>query len=153
MEKSGLLALGAFVAAFLIAQIWKLIAGVWQDRGRVEKRTLKSWAKYFMRSGGMPSGHAASFTALTVFLGCVAGFDSVSFALAVGVWGIVLYDATHVRYAVGVQGAALNGLLRKNGEAELPVVEGHTLPQVVVGVIIGVIVGVGMAMLVVPTIA
>lgn len=141
MEKNIWLALGAFVAAFLIAQIWKLIIGAWSDRNRTEKRILGTWVRYFMRSGGMPSGHSASFTALTVFLGCWMGFDSAIFALAAGTWAIILYDATHVRYAVGVQGEALNGLLKKDGAAELPLAEGHTLPQVVVGVLIGVVVG------------
>ena len=144
---NGWLALGAFVIGFLTAQIWKLITGAWNDRGRTEKRTLGTWIGYFMRSGGMPSGHSASFTALAVYLGCWQGFDSGVFALAVGTWIIILYDAVHVRYAVGEQGKALNGLLKKNGEAELPIVEGHTVPQVAVGVLIGVIVGVGVAIL------
>ena len=55
-------------------------------------------------------------------------------------WAIVVYDATHVRYAVGEQGKALNKLLKKAGDAELPVVNGHTVPQVIVGALLGVVV-------------
>ncbi len=101
------------------------------------------------RSGGMPSGHAAAMSAATViaFAGTwVNGFDlSGSAATALFVLlcmdGIVLYDAMHVRFAVGEQGKALNKLLEKDGQSPVKVVEGHTLPQVIAGVVLGVIVG------------
>ena len=140
-------ALGAFVIAWAIAQGWKAIRGMIIDRVRL--KTMKFWEKvdFLFQSGGMPSAHAASFTALTVALGCICGFESGIFVLAVGMWMIVVYDATHVRYAVGEQGEALNKLLKKSGKPELNVVRGHTLLQVVVGTLIGAVVGVGMAML------
>lgn len=100
---------------------------------------------YFTRSGGMPSGHTASLTGMLVYFGCLYGFDSGIFLLGLGLWAIVVYDATHVRYAVGEQGKALNSLLAKAGENELPLVEGHTIPQVTVGAIIGLIVAFAMA--------
>lgn len=95
-----------------------------------------------MRSGGMPSGHSASMTAMTTYLGMMAGFDSGLFALSVAMTLIVIYDAIHVRYAVGEQGKALNNLLKKDHQKPLPLVEGHTTAQAAVGVIIGVLVGV-----------
>lgn len=130
----------AFACGFVVAQLWKFVAGLFAQRKK-EKRSFKEVIGYLMRSGGMPSGHAASVTALSVYLGCYAGFDSAVFMLAVAFWGIVLYDAIHVRYAVGEQGKALNRLLSKAGEPELPVVEGHTMAQVVVGTLIGIIMG------------
>lgn len=133
-------ALVAFVGGFIVAQFWKFLAGIFAQR-KQEKRDFKEMVGYLTRSGGMPSGHAASVTALAVYLGCFAGFDSPIFMLAVAFWGIVVYDAIHVRYAVGEQGKALNGLLRAAGKRELPVVEGHTMAQVVVGTILGVIIG------------
>lgn len=133
-------ALVAFACGFAVAQLWKFVTGVVSSR-KQEKRDLKEMVGYLMRSGGVPSGHAASVTALTVYLGCFSGFDSPIFMLAVAFWGIVLYDAIHVRYAVGEQGKALNKLLKEAGKPELPVVEGHTMAQVVVGTILGIIIG------------
>lgn len=131
----------AFVVAWLVAQSWKTIGGLVRDRKDIAKMDLATLIGYVTRSGGMPSGHTASLTAMLVCLGCLFGFNSGIFVLGVGVWLIVVYDATHVRYAVGEQGKALNNLLKKAGEQELPVVEGHTIPQVAVGAVIGLVVG------------
>ena len=70
------------------------------------------------------------------------GFESGLFALALAMTLIVIYDAIHVRYAVGEQGKALNGLLEKENKKPLSVVEGHTIGQVVVGAFSGVLIGV-----------
>lgn len=143
----GLYALVAFGVGFLVAQLWKLIDGIIRGQKNKEVKDLRTAIGYFSRSGGMPSGHTASFAAITVYLGCAYGFDSGLFALAIANWMIIVYDALHVRYAVGEQGKALNGFLKKEGKAELPVVEGHTMPQVVVGAILGVMIGLFVALL------
>lgn len=135
-------ALVAFAGGFVVAQLWKFIAGLVSQR-KQKKRNFKEMIGYLMRSGGMPSGHAASVTALSIYIGCYAGFDSAVFMLAVAFLIIVLYDAIHVRYAVGEQGKALNQLLKGAGKPELSVVEGHTMTQVVVGTLIGVVIGLG----------
>lgn len=137
----GLYAIIAFVLGFLGAQVWKLIAGLVSGEKPEGVTNLQAAIGYFSRSGGMPSGHAASFTAMTVCLGALCGWASGVFALAMGVWMIVLYDAIHVRYAVGEQGKALNQLLKREKLQELPIVEGHTVSQVTVGVILGVMIG------------
>lgn len=133
----------AFAGGFIIAQLAKAIIGLVTERktGVVNFQTAVG---YLTRSGGMPSGHAASFTALTVYLGCTEGFNTAVFALSLATLLIILYDAIHVRYAVGEQGKALNKLLKQAGEPELPLVEGHTVPQVVVGILIGVLLGWGL---------
>ncbi len=131
----------AFGLGFLVAQLWKMVSGLVSGK----KVSAKEAIRQFSRSGGMPSGHTASMTAATIYLGCVNGFGSSLFALALCIWMIVIYDATHVRYAVGKQGRALNELLTQDAKAELPLVEGHTIPQVMVGAVIGVIIGLGMA--------
>ena len=132
-----------FGLGFLVAQFWKLVAGLLTGDRPSGKMDLKTAIGYFSRSGGMPSGHTASFTAASIYLGLVFGFGSGLFALAICTWIIVVYDATHVRYAVGEQGKALNELLVKAGKKELPLVEGHTMPQVIVGAIIGVVIALG----------
>ncbi len=137
----GWYAIIAFLVGFTLAQLWKFIRGLITGEVAREAKNWQSVIGYLARSGGMPSGHAASFTAATVVLGVTSGFTSGVFALAVVSLAIVLYDATHVRYAVGEQGKALNNLLKKAGEPELPLIEGHTMAQVAVGVLIGVAVG------------
>lgn len=128
-----------------MAQLWKFVAGLIKDRKQVKWTNFKTLIGYFMRSGGMPSGHSASMAGLMTYIGLTGGFDSGLFALAVATTIIVVYDAVHVRYAVGEQGKALNRLLEKDGQRALPVVEGHTMPQVMVGLILGVLIGVGVA--------
>ena len=135
-------ALIAFTAGFVVAQAWKFVAGLFAQRKQKE-RNSREVIGYLTRSGGMPSGHAASMTALSVYLGGYAGFDSAIFMLAVAVWAIVIYDAIHVRYAVGEQGKALNQLLKASGKPEVAIVEGHTVAQVMVGTVMGIIIGVG----------
>lgn len=137
----------AFGVAWLIAQLWKLVDGL-IHREVDGKATFGELVGYFFRSGGMPSGHTASLTAATIYLGASSGFGSGLFALAICTWLIVIYDAMHVRYAVGEQGKALNKLLAEKEMPELPLVEGHTLPQVVVGAVIGVVVGLGIVALI-----
>lgn len=135
----------AFVAGFLVAQMWKLVSGLVSGRATQRVVNLETAIGYFTRSGGMPSGHTASLTAAVIYLGCAEGFGTGLFALALCVWMIVVYDAIHVRYAVGVQGEALNGLLVEAGKKELPLVEGHTVAQVAMGAMIGLMIGFGMA--------
>jgi len=139
---NGMHALIAFVSGFILAQLWKLIEGAAHRKRHPEMAHFKTAIAYVFRSGGMPSGHSASMTALTIYLGCVEGFNSNIFALAIASTIIIFYDAIHVRYAVGEQGEALNHLLKKNGDKPLPVIEGHTVPQVAVGAVLGVFVGI-----------
>ncbi len=131
----------AFSLGFIIAQVWKLVSGL--VTGKEENKVLdfRTAVGYFSRSGGMPSGHTASLTAAAVYLGMTNGFGSGLFALALCIWLIVVYDAIHVRHAVGEQGEALNKLLKQAKMKELPVEYGHTLIQVVVGALIGIGVG------------
>lgn len=146
MEKAWL-GIVAFAVAWFIAQLSKTILGYIRDEAQQEVHNVGSFLRYFGRSGGMPSGHTASFTAMTIFLGCLYGFDSGYFVVAACMWTIIVYDATHVRYAVGKQGEALNKLLSEDHRQKLPVVEGHTVPEVVAGAVIGIVVAVIMALI------
>ncbi len=138
---NGWFALIAFVGGFVVAQACKFVTGLIKGRSIDTITNIRTAIGYMARSGGMPSGHTTSMVGLSVFLGLALGFDSYMFALAAAVTCIVIYDAIHVRYAVGEQGIALNGLLKKAGKKELNVVEGHTMSQVVVGGILGIFIG------------
>lgn len=135
----------AFGMGFLVAQFWKLIAGIISGRRAHDVLNLGAAIGYFSRSGGMPSGHTASLTAAVMYLGFAEGFGTGLFALGACVWMIVLYDAIHVRYAVGEQGKVLNQILKEKEKKQLELVEGHTMGQVVVGAILGSVIGVLMA--------
>ena len=91
----------------------------------------------------MPSGHTASFLALTTFLGVQNGFLSQICVLSLCVSIIVIYDAINVRYAVGEQGKMLNVIAMDHNykKNKVKVVEGHTVSQVIVGAIIGIAFG------------
>lgn len=133
----------AFVLAWFVAQAWKTVVGILEGHKKQQKMSFGAFVGYATRSGGMPSGHSASMSALTVCLGLIYGFDSGLFILSLATTLIIIYDAIHVRYAVGEQGKALNQILEKNGKKPLPIVEGHTVPQALVGVVLGILTGLG----------
>ena len=142
MDK-GLYVLGAFGLGFVIAQGAKLVGALVRQKGKMTTEEALEW---LVRSGGMPSGHSASFFGATTVIGLAEGFSSTIFALALCMTIIIIYDAMNVRYAVGEQGKILNEIVehhghKRHGEKKLKVVEGHTLPQVVVGAVIGVVCG------------
>ena len=96
----------------------------------------------------MPSGHTASFTGLsTFFIGQYGVFAPIT-VLALCMTVIVVYDAVNVRYAVGEQGKVINLMImdRNYKKKKVKVVEGHTVPQVIVGAILGIAIGVIMAL-------
>ena len=131
----------AFVLGWFLAQTGKFIGDI-----VIKKRSLsfKEIADSFTRSGGMPSGHTASFTGLTLFLGLKNGFASGLFVLALAMTIIVVYDAVNVRYAVGEQGKLLNIMAEADNSRKtrkMKVVEGHTIPQVCVGAALGILLG------------
>ncbi len=139
---NGWYAILAAVGGWFVAQASKVVIGLLDGYKQSKKSDLKTVIGYLTRSGGMPSGHSACMAGLTTYLGIAGGFDTGLFALALVMTMIVIYDAIHVRYAVGEQGKTLNKLLEKDGQEPLPVVEGHTMAQAVVGVLIGIVIGV-----------
>lgn len=136
----GIIAIIAFLIGWLLAQLGKFLSVIIRKK---EKLKFKDLVAAFTKSGGMPSGHTASFVALDAYLACALGINSPIFALALCTTIIFIYDAVNVRYAVGEQGKLINSIVRtedKKGRT-LRVVEGHTVPQVIVGALIGVAVG------------
>ena len=133
MEALG--SLVAFVVGWFISQVTKIFTE-WIKLGKIGgKEVFALLVK--SRSGGMPSGHTASFVALSTYLGLYEGFKSGIFVLAVGVAIIVIYDAVNVRRSVG----EIGGVMKKEGKLKR-VTEGHNIPEVVVGGSLGVVVGI-----------
>jgi len=91
-------------------------------------------------TGGMPSSHSALISALSAGIGWELGFDNPVFALSLGISLIVMYDASGIRRAAGMQAIEINKIsqeLDKNKEIFLKESLGHTKLEVVIGSFIG----------------
>lgn len=64
-------------------------------------RTGKWDFHWVIASGGFPSSHSSTVTALSLSIGIQEGFDSAIFAVTTVFSFIVMYDACHVRYYSG----------------------------------------------------
>ncbi|VWX36315.1 divergent PAP2 family protein [Exiguobacterium oxidotolerans] len=126
--------LAAFTAWF-IAQAAKLITGV------IKNKTFD--LEIMFASGGMPSSHSSTVVALAVVIGFQEGFGSSLFALATIFAVIIMYDATGVRQAVGLQAKLLNDYFKgiRHDTPLLNELVGHTEFQVFVGMLLGLAVG------------
>lgn len=101
-------------------------------------------------AGGMPSGHSATVTALVIATSRKYGVDSVSFAFAVVLASIVIYDAMGVRRAAGEHAKVINKIVSvHNGDdddsndidaGELKESLGHTPLEVLGGVMLGILI-------------
>jgi acid phosphatase family membrane protein YuiD len=129
----------AALVAWAVAQLSKTIYEL------IRYRKLRF--NRLVSAGGMPSAHSALVTGLATSTGRVAGFDSVSFAIAFVLACIVMYDAAGVRRAVSIQARILNQMLDEAfqghplAEKRLRELIGYTPTQVIVGGLVGVAVG------------
>ncbi|KAG8054317.1 hypothetical protein GUJ93_ZPchr0001g32704 [Zizania palustris] len=100
--------------------------------------------KQLIGSGGMPSSHSATVTALAVAIGFQDGFCSALFATAAIFASVVMYDASGIRLHAGKQAEVLNQIVCEL-PSEHPLSErrplrellGHTPTQVVAGALLG----------------
>ncbi|GJS71924.1 acid phosphatase/vanadium-dependent haloperoxidase protein-related protein [Tanacetum coccineum] len=95
-------ALMSALTAFALAQSIKVFT-TWYKEHRWDLKQL-------IGSGGMPSSHSATVTALAVAVGLHDGLGGSTFATALILACIVMYDATGVRLHAGRQAEV--GLLR-----------------------------------------
>lgn len=101
-------------------------------------------------TGGMPSSHTSTVTALTTSLGITQGVGSTQFAIAMVFSCVVIYDAMGIRLEAGKQAGILNDwsktfteLFEDNQftQTNLKTMLGHTVSQVLFGIILGILVG------------
>lgn len=110
--------------------------------------TKKFNFKRIMGAGGMPSSHSAVVSGLATLIGKHEGVGTPTFAIALILAFVVMYDACGVRRAAGKQAVLLNKLIETPGLTGVQVSErlvevlGHTPVQVFVGALIGVIAGI-----------
>lgn len=130
------IALGAWTVAQFIKFLTKLARDRELDFG------------CFVSTGGMPSAHSASVSAMAASIGMRTGFDSPVFAVSLLFACIVMFDAQSVRRAVGTQARLLNQivaeLLREHHLARQKLAQflGHTPLEVFAGMALGVVIAV-----------
>jgi uncharacterized protein len=125
-------ALGGF-----LAQFFKLVTAL------IRRRSINF--RVLVQTGGMPSSHSSSMTAMATSVGLILGFASVEFAIALGVALVVMYDAAGVRQAAGKMAGILNRItddFYKHHPEHIPVrlreLLGHTPYEVFVGALLGI---------------
>ena len=103
--------------------------------------------------GGMPSGHSATVTSLSIMCGFTSGFGSPLFALSAVFAVVVMHDALGVRRETGKQAISIirisellnDYLFEHNPDLKtdkLKVLVGHTPLQVVFGSLLGAVVAI-----------
>lgn len=107
------------------------------------KKQKINFFKNFFESGGMPSSHTATVTALAVVVGLRDGLNGGLFGISSLFAIIVAYDAFKVRRSSGEQGYALKKLLAENNsKVDIPYISrGHTPLEVFFGAVFGVLIG------------
>lgn len=129
------------LTAWGLAQIIKVILGL-------VKEHQFSWS-HFVSSGGMPSSHSATVSALATSVGLIYGINNPAFPIAAILALVVMYDAAGVRRAVSRQAFMLNRLIREYRQQrptseelgkELLELVGHSPFQVFIGSALGVII-------------
>ena len=129
-----------FIIALTCGLLVQLIKGLaaFARHGKLDFRR-------FVRTGGMPSSHAASVSALSMAIGLKEGFSDALFSVTLFFSLIIMYDAAGLRRAAGRQAEVLNRILddhyskHKIGEERLLELLGHTPFEVFVGAIVGVL--------------
>lgn len=107
------------------------------------------WSR-FVGSGGMPSSHSAFVVALTIAVGYTEGISSPLFAVCAVLAFVVMYDASGVRRATGIQAKVLNKLVDSYEETEdieisdekLKELIGHSPLEVLAGAVLGIVIAV-----------
>ncbi|CAF2128394.1 hypothetical protein BRARA_C03842 [Brassica rapa] len=125
--------------ALALAQFLKVFTNWYKEKRWDSKRMLSS--------GGMPSSHSATVTALALSIALEEGAGAPAFAIALVLACVVMYDASGVRLHAGRQAELLNQIVCEfPPEHPLSTVKplrellGHTPIQVAAGAILGCVV-------------
>lgn len=138
MERGWQVIVATFLGSF-IAQTIKIITKLIKT-GHLDLRMMA-------KTGGMPSSHSACTMAMATTVGFICGFNSVSFAIALCLALIVMYDAAGVRRTVGLQAKVLNEMMNelfsehpKLSSERIKEFLGHTPIEVLVGAALGIVI-------------
>jgi hypothetical protein len=137
-----------FSASLISAVVVQLLCQIFKAAYySVRERKLR--LGYLFAAGGMPSGHAAFVTALTVSIGLASGLRSDAFTVAFVFSVIIIYDILRVRSVVQRHSEVLDELVGERAAAgrdaarpqrplfAIPRHIGHTPAEVAIGVAVG----------------
>lgn len=130
--------LGAAIISWFVAQVLKFAIFIYENK--------KLDISRLVGSGGMPSSHSALVMGLSTAVGLKIGFDSLEYAMSICFALVVMYDASGVRRAVGIQANILNQMIRELKELKhieentLKELIGHTPVEVFMGAFLGIII-------------
>ena len=134
---SGLEVMAASLSSMILAQGYKFIMALIKERGLNFRRLVQT--------GGMPSSHSSTVSAMATSVGLIDGFSSVSYAIALSFALVVMYDAAGLRQAAGRMASVLNRIsesVYSNHPEQLPErlreLLGHTPFEVFVGALFGI---------------
>lgn len=134
------------IVAWFTAQVLKVM---------IELITEKSFdLSRFVGSGGMPSSHAAFVTSLATAVARVEGVGSGTFAVAMALALVVMYDAAGVRRASGQHAKLLNWMIEHWYDSapedefskRMKELIGHTPIEVLAGAVLGLVIGLAVPM-------
>ena len=122
------------------AQALKVIIAIFREK--------KLNFRYFLDTGRMPSSHSSSVVSLAAAIAFIEGLSSTNFAISAVLAAVVMYDATGVRRAAGLQAQTLNKIAesfkKKEGlqilDKNLKEFLGHTPLEVFWGAILGILI-------------
>jgi uncharacterized protein len=135
-------------AGWMVASIIKILVNL--------RRTRHVDFGYLVSLGGMPSAHSAMVSGLATSVGLCEGFGSTIFVVAFAFAVVVMFDASTVRRATGLQARLLNQVVDEVfkqhhlPKGKLKEILGHTRKEVFVGMLVGIAVGVAINLLIPP---
>lgn len=126
--------------SMLIAQLIKVFSPVLKSK--------KPNISRIFETGGMPSSHSSSVSALTTAIAFLYKLDSPEFAIALVFSIVVMYDATGIRREAGKHAKILNKIIFKSEFKLFDTKEfkefkeflGHSPLEVLCGAILGIVV-------------
>ena len=138
--------------SWFFAQFLKILIEIFSFNTKKTPFNSKEFIKKtFFETGGMPSSHSATVSAISISIGFSNTVKSPIFALSLILIFIVVRDATGVRLSSGRQGQLLNQLIDQfysdKGIKKIKEVRGHTLMECFIGIIIGVLIALGVNLL------
>ena len=138
--------------SWFFAQFVKIVIEIFSFNARKTSFSSKEFLKRtFFGTGGMPSSHSATISAISVSIAFSEGIKSPIFAISLIFVLIVIRDATGVRLSSGKQAQLLNQLIEQfysdKGIKKIKEVRGHTPIECFIGLIIGVLIAFGVNLL------
>ena len=145
-------------AAIAHFEVWELFLHPWFWCGvggwavaSFVKMTIAAWKThefdftYLVATGGMPSSHSATVSALAFGVGYTEGFGTPVCTLAFAFAIVTMFDAATVRRAAGEHAKVLNAIVRDIKEFQfkpqqrLKELLGHTRKEVLWGMVTGIL--------------